>query len=83
MLALLFMVALLLMGASTSSTPLPRAHHAPRAQPLRHLYPVLTAPLMLTLFATALHVLRMLSELVLLPTLIMPLKPIVAITPNI
>ena len=38
---------------------------------------------MLTLFATALHVLRRLSELVLLPTLIMPLKPIVAITPNI
>ena len=49
----------------------------------RHLISVLTAPLMLMLFATALHVLRMLSELVLLPTLIMPLKPIVAITPNI
>ncbi len=42
-----------------------------------------TAPLVLNLFATALHVLRMLSELVLLPTLTMPLKPIVAITPNI
>ena len=38
---------------------------------------------MLTLLATALHVLRMLSELVLLPTLIVPLTPIVANTPNI
>ena len=47
-----------------------------------HLLSVLTAPLMLMLFATALHVLRMLSELVLLPTLIVPLKPIVANTPK-
>ena len=36
---------------------------------------------MLTLFATALHVLRMLSELVLLPTLIVSLALIVALTP--
>ena len=38
---------------------------------------------MLTLLATTLHVLRMLSELVLPPTLIVPLKPIVANTPKI
>ena len=48
-----------------------------------HLLSVLTAPLMLMCFAAALHVLRMLSELVLPPTLIVPLKPIVANTPKI